>query len=106
MSGYVCHEKGNFKIILLPFHHVRWNNVPRKFNGQSIYIQKKIISIMLGTKRRSFCMELFKKFNIPVSSQRILALISSICNRQHGKFKTNSDIHNISTRYRFNSRVE
>jgi hypothetical protein len=38
------------------------------------YIQKKIIRIMAGNKRRVSCRELFKKFNIlPVASKFLLS---------------------------------
>jgi hypothetical protein len=43
------------------------------------YIQKKIIRIMVGTKRRASCRELFKKFNIlPLASEFLLSLLSFV----------------------------
>jgi hypothetical protein len=56
------------------------------------YIQKKIIRIMTGTKRRASCRELFKKFNILPLSQRIFALIIIICSGQY---------RNISNKFRY-----
>jgi hypothetical protein len=43
------------------------------------YIQKKIIRIMAGTKRRASCRELFKKFNIlPLASKFLFPLLSFV----------------------------
>jgi hypothetical protein len=79
-----------------------------KLNGQQkkvFYIQKKIIRIMAGTKRRVSCRELFKKFNIlPLASKFLLSLLSFVVDNIE-KFQTNSDIHNISTIYRYNLHV-
>jgi hypothetical protein len=69
------------------------------------YIQKKIIRIMGGTKRRASCRELFKKFNIlPLASKFLLPLLSFVVDNIE-TFQTNSDIHNINTRYRYNLHV-
>jgi hypothetical protein len=69
------------------------------------YIQKKIIRIMAGTKRRDSCRQLFKKFNIlPLASTFLLSLSSFVVDNME-KFQTNSDIHNIITRYRYNLHV-
>jgi hypothetical protein len=66
------------------------------------YIQKKIIRIMADTKRRASFRELFKKFNIlPLASEILLSLLSCVVDIIE-TFQTNSDIHNISTRYRYN----
>jgi hypothetical protein len=71
----------------------------------SFYIQNKIIRIMAGTKRRVSCRELFKKFNIlPLASEILLSLSSFVVDNLE-TFQTNSDIHNISTRYRYNLHV-
>jgi hypothetical protein len=69
------------------------------------YIQKKIIWIMAGTKRKASCRELFKKFNIlPLASKFLLSLLSFVVDNLK-TFQTNSDIHNISTRYWYNLHV-
>jgi hypothetical protein len=63
-------------------------------------IQKKIISIVAGVKRRVSCIELFKKFNIlPLASEFLLPLLSFVVDNLE-KFQTNSDIHNINTRHK------
>jgi hypothetical protein len=68
------------------------------------YIQKKIIRITAGTKRRAKCRDLFKKFNIlPLASEFLLSLSFVVDIIE--TFQTNSDIHNISTRYRYNLHV-
>jgi hypothetical protein len=60
---------------------------------------------MADTKRRASCRELFKKFNIlPLASEFLLSLLSFITDNIE-TFQTNSDIHNISTRYRYNFHV-
>jgi hypothetical protein len=60
---------------------------------------------MAGTKRRASCRELFKKFNIlPLSSKFLLSLLLFVVDNIE-TFKTNSYIHNISTRYRCNLHV-
>jgi hypothetical protein len=69
------------------------------------YIQKRIIRIMTGAKRRASCTELFKKFNIlPPASEFLLSLLSFVVDNME-KFQTNSDIHSISTRHRYNLHV-
>jgi hypothetical protein len=69
------------------------------------YIQKKIFRIMAGTRRRASCGELFKKFNIlSLASESLLSLLSFVVDNIE-TFQTNSDIHNISTKYRHNLHV-
>jgi hypothetical protein len=59
---------------------------------------------MVGTRRRASCREFFKKFNIlPLASEFLLSLSSFV--KDIKKYQTNSDIHNISTRYRYNLNV-
>jgi hypothetical protein len=54
---------------------------------------------------RASCRELFKKFNIlPLASEFLLSLLSFEVDNLE-TFQTNSDIHNISTRYRYNLHV-
>jgi hypothetical protein len=61
-----------------------------------------IIRIMAATKRIASCRELFKKFNIlPLASEFLLSFV--VDNMK--KFQTNSHIHSISTRYRYNLHV-
>jgi hypothetical protein len=68
------------------------------------YIQKRIIRIMAGAKRRASCRELFKKLNIlPLASEFLLSLSFVVDNME--KFQTNSGIYSISTRYRYNLHV-
>jgi hypothetical protein len=60
---------------------------------------------MAGSKRRASYRELFKKFNIlPLASKFLLSLLSFVVDNLE-TFQTNSDIHNISTRYRYNRHV-
>jgi hypothetical protein len=60
---------------------------------------------MAGAKRRASCRELFKKCNIlPLASEFLLWLLSFVVDNME-KFQTNSDIHSISIRYRYNLHV-
>jgi hypothetical protein len=64
-----------------------------------------IIRIMAATKRIASCRELLKKFNIlPLASEFLLSLLSFVVDNMK-KFQTNSHIHSISTRYRYNLHV-
>jgi hypothetical protein len=80
-----------------------WGN---SIDGKNVfYIQKKIIRILAGTKRRASYRELFKKLNIlPLTSEFLLSLLSFVVDNIQ-TFQTNSDIHNVSTRYRYNLHV-
>jgi hypothetical protein len=60
---------------------------------------------MAGTKRRASCRELFTKFNILLLASKFLLSLSSFVADNTETFQTNSDIHNISTRYRYNLHV-
>jgi hypothetical protein len=61
--------------------------------------QERIIRIMVATKRRASYRELFKKFNIlPLASKFLLSLLLFVVDNME-RFKTNSDIHSIHTRY-------
>jgi hypothetical protein len=63
-------------------------------------IQKKIIRIMAGVKRRVSCRELLKKFTmLPLASEFLLSLLSFVVDNME-KFQTSSDIHNINTRHK------
>jgi hypothetical protein len=73
-----------------------WGNSAGK--KRVFIIQQKIIRILAGVKRRVFCRELFKKFNIlPLASEFLLSLLSFVVDNME-KFQTNSDMHNINTR--------
>jgi hypothetical protein len=56
---------------------------------------------MVATKRRASYKELFKKFNIlPLASKFLLSLLLFVVDNMV-RFKTNSDIHSIHTRYKY-----
>jgi hypothetical protein len=63
-------------------------------DSRSVFkIQKKIIRIMAGVKRRVCCRELVKKFNIlPIAIEFLLSLLLFVVDSME-KFQTNSDIH-------------
>jgi hypothetical protein len=67
--------------------------------------EESSIRIMAGANRRACCRELFKKFNVlSLASEFLLSLLSSVVDNME-KFQINSDIHSISTRYRYNLHV-
>jgi hypothetical protein len=64
--------------------------------------KKKILSIMTKSNNRSSCRQLFKKLGIlPLQSQYILSLLSFVVQNKDN-FTSNSEIHNINTRYNMN----
>jgi hypothetical protein len=63
------------------------------------------INEMSGTKRSASCGELFQKFNIlPLATEFVFSSSSFVVDKIE-KFQMYSDIHNISTRYRYNPHV-
>jgi hypothetical protein len=63
-------------------------------------IQKKIIRMMVGIKKRVSCRELFKKFNtLPLASEFLLSLLLFIVDNME-TFQTSSDIRSINTRHK------
>jgi hypothetical protein len=69
-------------------------------NKRVFIIQKKIIRIMAGVKRRVSCSELFKKFNVlPLVSEFLFSLLSFVLDKME-KLQMNCDIHNINTRHK------
>ena len=64
-------------------------------------LQKRTIRIMMNVNNRQSCRDLFKKLSIlPLHSQYILSL-SLFVVKNIDKFKSNSEIHSINTRHRF-----
>jgi hypothetical protein len=87
---YYCH----FNCIInygLPF----WGNLP---NCIIFRIQKNIIRIMLGCRRRYSCRNIFRKLEIlPLASQYILSLMLFITKNKN-ESTVNEEIYRISTR--------
>jgi hypothetical protein len=67
--------------------------------ARAMNIQKKIIRIIAGVKRRVSCRELFKEFNIFSLQVNSYSLLLFIVENME-KFETNSDIHSINTRHK------
>ena len=62
-------------------------------------MQKRIIRIITNTGRRDSCRELFKQLQIlPLPSQYIFSLLVFV-NKNKELFLTNSEIHDLNTRY-------
>ena len=78
------------------------------FWGNSSYmtklfmIQKKVIRIMMGLKKRDSCRDSFKEMKIlPLCSQYIYSLMQHTINNMH-LFTRNTEVHNIGTRQNVN----
>jgi hypothetical protein len=66
----------------------------------TFYMQNKLIRIMAGVKSRVSCRKLFRKFNIlPLASEFILCCLSCVVENLD-KFKSNTDVHNLNTRWK------
>jgi hypothetical protein len=68
---------------IMSYEVIFWGN---STDSKRVFIiQKKIIRIMAGVKRRVSCRELFKKFNIlPLMSEFLLSLLFFVV-EQHGE---------------------
>jgi hypothetical protein len=89
------------QMLFLPQMQVGWGPWYLLFCANLLWkvfsIEKRIIRIMAGTKRRACCRQLFNMFNIlPLASEFLLSLLSLSLN-----FLTNLDLCNISTRDRY-----
>jgi hypothetical protein len=102
-NNYIIRENRNLKVIL----H-RYGIILGGYSTNSkkvFYIQKRIIRIIVAAIRRASCRESFKKFGIlPLVNEFLLSLLSYVVDNMK-EFQTNSDIHSISTRYRYNLHV-
>jgi hypothetical protein len=84
------------------FHMVLffWGN--SHFSTNIFKIQKRIIRIITNVGRRNSCRPLFKQLQIlPLPSQYIFSLLIFV-NKNRELFLSNSEIHNINTRYNNN----
>jgi hypothetical protein len=62
-------------------------------------IQKRIIRVIMNIKKRDSCRELFKQLNVlPLQSQYILSILIFI-SKNRELFRSDSEIHGITTRY-------
>jgi hypothetical protein len=75
---------------------ILWGN--SSYTMKLFRIQKKIIRIMLGLKKRDSCRDAFREMKIlPLCSQYIYSMMLYIVNNIH-LFITNTEVHDISTR--------
>ena len=71
-------------------------------SGTIFKIQKRIIRLINNSDRRESCCKLFKELQIlPLASQYIISILVFV-NKNRGLFLSNSDVHNIYTRYNLN----
>ena len=73
-----------------------WGNSSQ--NNSTVKNQKPTIRVFVNSSCRTSCRELFKELQIlTFHSQHIYSLLFVVKNRYF--FKSNSDVHNLSTRY-------
>ena len=71
------------------------------FTATGIILQKRIIRIITNKGKHDSCRQLFKTLQIlTVPSQYIFSLLVFVT-KNRGQFVSNSDIHDINTRYNF-----
>jgi hypothetical protein len=77
-----------------------WGNSPHSIH--IFRLQKRAIRIITNCRSRNSCRELFKKLKmLPLISQYIFYLLLFVVKNRE-KFKFNSEIHSINTRYSHN----
>jgi hypothetical protein len=97
------HHTDTHRIIYFAYIHsimtygiIFWGNSP--YSIKLFRIQKKVVRIMMGLKKRDSCRDSFKEMKIlPLCSQYIYSLMQYVVNNRH-LFTRNSEIHNIGTR--------
>jgi hypothetical protein len=81
---------------IMSYRLIFWGNSSHSSN--TFKIQKTIIRIITGCRRRDSCRNLFKKLKIlPLQSQHILSILQFVVNNKN-KFKIISDVHHINNR--------
>jgi hypothetical protein len=88
---------------VLALYHVIWNNFPRNSpDSKKIFCAQNKIIEMSGIESWVSCGELSMKFTIlHLASEFILPLLLLFVVDNVEMFQTNSDIRNVSTRYRY-----
>jgi hypothetical protein len=97
----------SLKIVYYAYFHsimsyglIFWRNSSHSSN--IFKIQKTIIRIITGCRRRRSCRNLYKKLKIfPLQLQHILSILLFVVNNKN-KFKIISDVHHINTRQKNN----
>jgi len=62
-------------------------------------IQKRIIRVIMNCSSRNSCHDLFKKLNIFLSQSQYLFSLLLFVIKNRDLFRSNSEVHNVSTRY-------
>jgi len=85
---------------LISYGIIFWGN--SRYSTNIFQIQKRIIRIITNTGRRDSCCQLFKQLQIlPLPSQYIYSLLVFV-NKNRQLFLSNSEIHELNTRYNQN----
>jgi hypothetical protein len=77
-----------------------WGNSPHSIN--IFRLQKRVIRIITNSSSRDPCRELFKKLKILAIQTQYIASFLLFVVKNREKFKFNSEIHGINTRYNNN----
>ena len=105
IKPFMCQE--NLKSIYYPYFHslmthgiIFWGNSTNSIHV--FWLQKRVIRIITNSRPKDSCRQLFKQMGIlPFTSQYIFFLLLFVVHNRV-LFQTNSEIHNINTRYGFN----
>jgi hypothetical protein len=84
----------------MTYEIIFWGNSP--YSIKLFRIQKKVVRIMMGLKKRDSCRDSLKEMKIlPLCPQYIYSLMQYVVNNRH-LITRNSEIHNIGTRLNIN----
>jgi len=82
---------------ILSYGIIFWGN--SAYSSNIFKIQKRIIRIIMNTRNRDSCHQLFKNIKIlPLKSQYIFSLLLFVA-KNRDSYESNSEIHNINTRF-------
>jgi hypothetical protein len=73
-----------------------------RYSGSIFKIQKGIIRIITNTGRRESCCQLYKQLQILSLPSQYIFSLHIFVNKNRDLFQSNSEIHDINTRYSYN----
>ena len=88
---------------IISYGVIFWGNL--HFSDNIFKIQKRILRIITNKSKHDSCRHLFKQLQIlTLPSQYILSLLVFVA-KNRNLFLSNSEIHNLNTRYNYNSHL-
>jgi len=85
---------------IMNYHLIFWGN--SFYSCRILWVQKRVIRIIMGRRSRDSCRNLFKKLNILLcKSQYIFSVLLFLVNNTD-QFVVNSDTHSVNTRQSIN----